>query len=102
MPFEPLVGTLHIALGKRLPGLPSDWSAPVRTYCWLKGFRYTFLRLFNWASPIIGLIYMNGSTEPFSGVTEIRPQGRWDQVTPTVNKKTRSDEEITCCGEYAL
>ena len=30
--FEPDVGTLRVGLGKRLPGPPSDWPAPDRTY----------------------------------------------------------------------
>ena len=30
--FEPFIGTLHIALGRRLLGPPSDWPAPGRTY----------------------------------------------------------------------
>ena len=44
-PFEPFTCILHIALGKRLPGPPSDWPAPHRTHCWLKGSRYTSLCL---------------------------------------------------------
>ena len=35
----------HIALGKRLLGLLSDWPESDRTYCRLKGLTYTSPRL---------------------------------------------------------
>ena len=44
------------------------------------------------STPIVGFdcIYSGSLTEPFSGKTEVRPQGCWDQVTRAVNKNTRS------------
>ena len=44
MHFEPFIGTLHIALGRKA-SWPSLWPAPRRTYCWLKGFRHIYLCL---------------------------------------------------------
>ena len=97
MPLEPIIGasTLHVALGKRLPGPPSDWSAPDHTscdwsapdhtYCWLKGSRYTFLCLLKRGFTYVWLqLYLsprNSLVEVFSGENEILPQVYRGRVT---------------------
>ena len=66
--FEPFIGTLHIALGKRLPGPPSDWPALDRTDWWVKGSRHASLCLLRLGFTEFWLhVYLiNVSTEPLS------------------------------------
>ena len=95
MSFEPFIGALNATLGKRLPGPPPDCPAP-RLYLLLaKKFQVhrsvasqVELHVL-WAS----ITPTNGSTEPsLPAKTEIRPQGRWDQVTRAVKTKTKNDQ----------
>ena len=61
-PFEPFVGTLQYRTRDRLPGPPSDWPAPDRTYCRLKHYRYTSL-----VSTQVGLHLLFVSIVPTNG-----------------------------------
>ena len=84
----------YIALGKRLPGPLSDRPAPDRVpvpIVAIVGCVATQVGLdviFDWYCTYI-------LPKSISRQTEVRPEGRWDQVTQAVNKKTRSDRDIT-------
>lgn len=54
--------TLHVAVGKRLPGPPSKWPALDGTYCWLEGSRCT-----SFVSTILGLDLFVASVVPMIG-----------------------------------